>query len=191
MGAITNRLRKSASPITTWFGGIAGKPSALRVSESTITMRVKLVNMTSSAGATASTVSNRMITMLCDGLFLPVPSGDGMSMLIDALCASAVVGGVTTGIETEGGVGVPTAGAFGVVGAAPAAVNDALSHEHASARNGSAASTRRRRRHATRRGGRMDTDERDVGTETLFGVRMLSAVRCGSASGRASSSMPS
>ena len=39
-------------------------PSALRVSDSTITMRVKLVSITISAGAIASTVSNRMMTTL-------------------------------------------------------------------------------------------------------------------------------
>ena len=68
VGAITNRLRNSASPITTWFGGIAVRPSALRVSDSTITMRVKLVSITISAGAIASTVSSRMMTMLWFGL---------------------------------------------------------------------------------------------------------------------------
>ena len=64
VGAITKRLRNSASPITTWLGGMAVSPSALRVSESTITMRVKLVSITISAGAMASRVSNRMITTL-------------------------------------------------------------------------------------------------------------------------------
>ena len=68
VGAITNRLRNIARPITTWFGGIAVSPSALRVSESTITMRVKLVSITISAGAIASTVSNRMMMMLWFGL---------------------------------------------------------------------------------------------------------------------------
>ena len=42
VGAITNRLRNIARPMTTWFGGIDGRPSALRVNDSTITMRVKL-----------------------------------------------------------------------------------------------------------------------------------------------------
>ena len=64
VGAITNRLRNNESPITTWFGGIAVRPSALRVSESTITMRVKLVSITMSAGAIASTVSNKMMMTL-------------------------------------------------------------------------------------------------------------------------------
>ena len=40
----------------------------MRVSDSTITMRVKLVSITSSAGAIASTVSSRMMTMLWLGL---------------------------------------------------------------------------------------------------------------------------
>ena len=59
VGAITKRLRNSESPITTWFGGIAVSPIALRVSESTITIRVKLVSITISAGAIASTVSKQ------------------------------------------------------------------------------------------------------------------------------------
>ena len=64
----------STSPTTTWFGGIDGRPSALRVSDSTITIRVKLVSITSSAGAIASTVSSRMMTTLCPGFFWSLPS---------------------------------------------------------------------------------------------------------------------
>src|SRR6266536_6568374 len=41
VGDMMNRLRNRASPTTTWLGGIVGRPSALRVIESTITMRVK------------------------------------------------------------------------------------------------------------------------------------------------------
>ena len=48
----------------TGFGGIELSPSALRVSESTITMRVKPVIMMSRAGATDRTVSSRMMKML-------------------------------------------------------------------------------------------------------------------------------
>jgi len=54
-------------------------------------------------------------------------------------------------METDGGVGVATTGAFGA-GAAPARVSDALSHEQASALNGNIASTSIRRRHETLRG---------------------------------------
>src|SRR3954454_9782960 len=61
-GDITNRLRNSARPASTWFGGMLGTPSALRVSESTTMILVKLVPRTSSAGATAMIVSSRMMT---------------------------------------------------------------------------------------------------------------------------------
>ena len=64
VGAITKRLRNIERPMTTWFGGIDVRPIALRVRERTITMRVKLVSITISAGAMASTVSMRMMTML-------------------------------------------------------------------------------------------------------------------------------
>jgi hypothetical protein len=55
-----NRLRNSDSPTSTWFGGMACTPRALRVSDSTMTMRVKLVISTSRAGASDMTVSPRI-----------------------------------------------------------------------------------------------------------------------------------
>src|SRR4051794_33783458 len=73
VGLITNRLRKRARPTTTWLGGIDCKPSALRVSESTMTMRVKLVIIMRSAGATVSSVSATMMVMLWLGLLSVSP----------------------------------------------------------------------------------------------------------------------
>src|SRR4051794_20354360 len=68
---MTNRLRNRARPAMTWFGGTAWRPMAWRVSDSTITMRVKLVIMISSDGATASSVRTRMTTMLWLGPLVP------------------------------------------------------------------------------------------------------------------------
>src|SRR5690554_5037142 len=49
-------VRNSASEIITEFGGAVCKPMAVRKSESTTTMRVKLVTITKMDGASASTV---------------------------------------------------------------------------------------------------------------------------------------
>src|SRR4051794_36198328 len=54
-------LRKSASPASTWFGGRVGVPRALRARDSTTMILVKLVQSSSSAGATPSTVVSTMI----------------------------------------------------------------------------------------------------------------------------------
>src|SRR5687767_13045609 len=85
VGDITKKLRNMASPTITWLGGIVWSPRALRVSDSTITMRVKLVSMISSAGATASSVMSTMISRLWLG-FPPMPP---RSRLTDALVSGA------------------------------------------------------------------------------------------------------
>src|SRR4051794_31774331 len=62
-GLITNMLRKSASPASTWFGGTPFNPSALRVRPSTTKILVKLVISSRMDGATESSVSSsRMLT---------------------------------------------------------------------------------------------------------------------------------
>src|SRR5581483_758355 len=71
-GPITNRLRKSDSPASTWLGGTDCSPSALRVSDSTTKILVKLVTISSRDGATASTVTN--ISTDSDWLGLPPPT---------------------------------------------------------------------------------------------------------------------
>ena len=58
-----NRLRNSDSPASTWFGGVDCRPSALRVSDSTTKILVKLVIISSSDGATDSTVMASMMVM--------------------------------------------------------------------------------------------------------------------------------
>src|SRR3954454_20807817 len=55
-GPITNMLRNSDSPASTWFGGTDCKPSAFRVSDRTTKILVKLVTSSSSDGAMPRTV---------------------------------------------------------------------------------------------------------------------------------------
>ena len=57
-----NRLRKSASPASTWLGGVCCRPSALRVRPSTTKILVKLVQVSRIAGSSESSVS-AMITV--------------------------------------------------------------------------------------------------------------------------------
>ncbi len=52
-----NRLRNSASPASTWLGGICCRPSALRVRPSTTRILVKLVQVSRIAGTSESRVS--------------------------------------------------------------------------------------------------------------------------------------
>ena len=85
-----NRLRKSASPASTWFGGIVGVPSALRVSDSTTITLVNAVHSTSRAGAIDSTVSSRM--MLTVWLGLPTPGSRSTETLPGLLTAPEVPG---------------------------------------------------------------------------------------------------
>src|ERR1044072_8545027 len=84
-GPMMNRLRNSASPASTWFGGTFVRPSALRVMLRTTKILVKLVHSNRIAGATDITVINRMIEIDSLGLSgeptltvtAPSPSVDG------------------------------------------------------------------------------------------------------------------
>ena len=58
---MTKKVRKSDSPTTTWFGGAACVPSAWRTRLSTMTMRVKPVISSSSAGRNDSAVKNSSV----------------------------------------------------------------------------------------------------------------------------------
>src|SRR6476620_1667471 len=115
-----NRLRNRASPARTWFGGIVGVPSALRVSDSTTMILVKAVVSTSRAGATDSTVSSRM--MLTVWLGLP-PTG---STLTDTVPAAGLgVGPGAAGSASSDGRAVAVSNAApdpGAVAGAAAAV---------------------------------------------------------------------
>src|SRR5581483_731784 len=58
-GPMTNRVRNSARPISTWLGGTPLRFRALRVNPSTITIRVNDVSRMSMAGPSDTTVSSR------------------------------------------------------------------------------------------------------------------------------------
>src|SRR3954462_10193489 len=72
VGPMMNRLRNSASPASTWLGGMLVMPSALRVMPRTMKILVNEVQSSSSAGDTDNTVRPSMITSEDAGL---LPSG--------------------------------------------------------------------------------------------------------------------
>jgi hypothetical protein len=90
--------KKRANPARSWLGGTFWRPRAWRVRESTMIIRVKLVSMMSSAGATARRVRPMMMTRLVLGLPAPPPR------LIDIVPPELVA--------------VPEVGCVGVAGAA-------------------------------------------------------------------------
>ena len=63
-GDIMKKVKNSASPSSTWFGGAEGVPSAFRSRPKTIMMRVKLVIISRMAGIKVSEVMN---TSVCTG----------------------------------------------------------------------------------------------------------------------------
>ena len=63
-GDITNSVRNSASPISTWLGGVWPAPMACRRIDSTITMRVKAVIISSAAGSSVTAVINASNSMV-------------------------------------------------------------------------------------------------------------------------------
>src|SRR3954453_4786718 len=67
-GLITNKVRNRARPASTWLGGVAWSPRALRVRPSTTKILVKLVVSSSRAGATERAVIARITTTELDGL---------------------------------------------------------------------------------------------------------------------------
>src|SRR5579862_8397425 len=71
---MTNMLRNKESPASTWFGGTVCRPRALRVSERTTKILVKLVIISSSDGATEMTVSSSRMVIDVLGLVLPPTS---------------------------------------------------------------------------------------------------------------------
>ena len=113
-GPMMNRLRNSDSPASTWFGGTVVRPSALRVSDSTTKILVKLVTINRTEGATDSTVtSSRMLTdwlglvprltpmVSCGGETVGDAGADG---------ATGAVGSAATGWATAAATG-PSASA--------------------------------------------------------------------------------
>ncbi|MNT83247.1 hypothetical protein D3C72_2230860 [compost metagenome] len=58
---MTKKVRNSDSPMMTWLGGADWVPSAWRNSDKTITIRVKPVIMSSTAGKKDSAVKNNSV----------------------------------------------------------------------------------------------------------------------------------
>src|SRR6476646_6099603 len=110
-----NRLRNSATPASTWFGGMVGVPRALRVSDRTTMTLVNEVVSTSSAGATERTVSSRMLTVwlglpptgssFTETLPVPLP---GLGVGVDGSAPRAVTAGPAA---TAGGAACAVAAA--------------------------------------------------------------------------------
>src|SRR6478752_4873834 len=67
-GHMTKMDRNSASPASTWFGGMDGRESALRVIARTTKILVKDVIINSSDGATASSVIPIRVRTAVEGL---------------------------------------------------------------------------------------------------------------------------
>src|SRR5690606_34536585 len=110
-GAMMNRLRNSARPASTWFGGTPVIPNAFRVSASTTKILVKLVIISSSDGATESKV---MVSRTTTGL-LGVPSMPLMSIdTVGSPDGGAGSAGATGALGPTGS----TANATGPAGAA-------------------------------------------------------------------------
>src|SRR4051794_6583462 len=70
-GPITNRVRNSAMPVSSWLGGDEGSPRAFRVSPSTTMILVNDVASSSTEGAIDSTVIARIRVMELLGEPLP------------------------------------------------------------------------------------------------------------------------
>src|SRR3954454_15884082 len=100
-GPITNRVRNSAMPVSTWLGGDEGSPRAFRVSPSTTMILVNDVASSSTEGAIDSTVIARISVME----LLGEPSPMEMSTL-----PSPGTTGATGAVGLTGAVGAADAG---------------------------------------------------------------------------------
>ena len=70
VGIITNSVRNSAIPTSTWLGGVFCVPIAVRMKPSTIRIRLKPVTVNSSAGTSDSPpTSSRICTALLVSIF--------------------------------------------------------------------------------------------------------------------------
>src|SRR5918994_1370006 len=115
-GPMTNSVRNSAIPVSTWLGGEDGSPSAFRVSPSTTMILVNEVQSSSTEGATDSTVIARISVM--DELGEPSP----MEMSTPPSTAGAT--GATGAVGATGSPGAADAG--------PASSTEARVHSSAS-----------------------------------------------------------
>src|ERR1700693_4095642 len=89
-GPMTNSVRNSAMATSTWLGGACCVPSAWRSSDSTITMRVKLVISSSAAGRNDRDVSSSSVCRL--RLYSWPPPGVGVLVMAGRPCACAAIG---------------------------------------------------------------------------------------------------
>src|SRR5690606_8778673 len=83
---MTKNVRNSAMPTITWFGGLAWRPSACRISDRTITMRVKLVIRSSAAGRNDNAEKTSIV---CTGTEYVVPPGPLAAFSVSSPCACA------------------------------------------------------------------------------------------------------
>src|SRR5450830_68487 len=91
VGPMTKKVRNSASPIITWFGGADCVPSAWRSSDSTMTMRVKPVIISSTAGRKVSDVI-RMSVWIVRPYWVP-PPGAGPLVKAGMVGSAAAISG--------------------------------------------------------------------------------------------------
>ena len=84
---MTNSVKNSDSPMITWLGGEDWVPSAWRIKLSTMTMRVKPVIMSSTAGRKESAVKNSSVWIGTEKL-LPAGPEPTISGRLGACCAS-------------------------------------------------------------------------------------------------------
>src|SRR3569833_1064164 len=93
-GPITNIVRNSAIPVSTWFGGDCCRPSALRTSDSTTMILVNEVQSSSTDGATDSTVIARIRVIELLGLPPPTETLTPPSPVAGAVGETGAVGAV-------------------------------------------------------------------------------------------------
>src|ERR1700712_2745259 len=117
-GPITKIVRNRAIPVSTWFGGDVGRPSALRVSDSTTRILVNEVTSSRADGAIESTVIARIRVTAVLGLLPPTE----MSTPLSTTGATGAVGAV-------GAVGAAEAGsASSTIAAAIASISSGSTH---------------------------------------------------------------
>ena len=87
---MTNIVRNSDNPMITWLGGADCVPMAWRSSDSTITMRVNPVIISSTAGKKERAVKNSSVWIGTEKFvpLLPVPTNKGS---VPGVCATAGV----------------------------------------------------------------------------------------------------
>src|SRR3954466_2590314 len=100
-GPITNRVRNSAIPVSTWLGGDEGRPSAFRVSPRTTMILVNEVARSSTDGAIDSTVMARIRVIEVLGepspMEMSTPPSPGTTGATGAVGSAGAVGAADAG----------------------------------------------------------------------------------------------